>query len=162
MPLIAVAVYGAILIALVVGAYAWGRWKTVLWLGVVPWAALSLGADAAWWSGVWDRSGEYEPLPLSMFRDPHLDPLLLRGCCAWGGGAPRDGKARVRAPATPTVTRQCRLATCSSRGRSQGDLYDRRRSLLSGEARVGAVAGSAWTHQVRLPARHRQRRSHRR
>ena len=36
MPLIAVAVYGAILIALVVGAYAWGRWKTVLWLGASP------------------------------------------------------------------------------------------------------------------------------
>ena len=55
------------LVALAAGAYMWGRWKAVLWLGVVPWAALSLGADAAWWSGLWDRTSEYEPLPLSMF-----------------------------------------------------------------------------------------------
>jgi hypothetical protein len=67
MPSIAVAVYGAVLLALAAGAYAWGRSKAVLWLGVVPWASLSLAADAAWWSGLWDRSGEYESLPLSMF-----------------------------------------------------------------------------------------------
>jgi uncharacterized membrane protein YhaH (DUF805 family) len=78
MPLMAVVVYGAMLLALAAGAYAWGRWKAVLWLGVVPWAALSLGADAAWWSGLWDRSTEYEPLPLSMF----VIPIWIPCCCA--------------------------------------------------------------------------------
>ena len=41
-----------------------------MWIGVVPWLALSLGADLAWKTGVWDRSGEYGPLPLSMFVIP--------------------------------------------------------------------------------------------
>jgi hypothetical protein len=80
MPLMAAVVYGAMLLALAAGTYAWGRWKAVLWLGVVPWAALSLGADVAWWSGLWDRSGEYEPLPLSMF----VIPIWIPCCCAAG------------------------------------------------------------------------------
>jgi hypothetical protein len=78
MPSMAAALCGGILLALAAGAYAWGRWKAVLWLGVVPWAALSLGADAAWWSGLWDRSDEYEPLPLSMF----VIPVWIPCCCA--------------------------------------------------------------------------------
>ena len=78
MPLTAVVVYSAMLLALAAGAYAWRRWKAVLWLGVVPWLALSLGADAAWWSGLWDRSSEYEPLPLSMF----VIPIWIPCCCA--------------------------------------------------------------------------------
>lgn len=78
MPLMAVVVYGTLLLALAAGAMAWGRWKAVLWLGVVPWAAVSLGADAAWWSGLWDRSSEYEPLPLSMF----VIPIWIPCCCA--------------------------------------------------------------------------------
>ena len=48
MSLMAVVVYGAMLLALAMGAHAWGRWQAVLWPGVVPWAALSLAADAAW------------------------------------------------------------------------------------------------------------------
>src|SRR3954453_12118688 len=78
MPSTAVAEYGAILLALAACSYRWGRWKAVLWLGVVPWAALSFGADAAWWTGLWDRSGEYEPLPLSMF----VIPIWIPCCCA--------------------------------------------------------------------------------
>jgi hypothetical protein len=77
MSLTAAALYGGILLGLGAVAYGWGRWKAVLWLGVVPWAALSLGADAAWWSGLWDRSGEYEPLPLSMF----VIPIWIPCCC---------------------------------------------------------------------------------
>jgi hypothetical protein len=73
-----IAVYGVILLALAAAGYAWGRWKAVLWIGVAPWLALSLGADAAWWSGLWDRSGEYEPLPLSMF----VIPLWIPPSCA--------------------------------------------------------------------------------
>src|SRR5215210_6287688 len=92
MPVMAVVVYGASLLALAAGAYAWGRWKAVLWLGVVPWAALSLGADAAWWSGLWDRSREYEPLPLSMF----VIPAWSAGCGAGGavGGTVRRARER--------------------------------------------------------------------
>ena len=75
---VAVIVWAAILLALAAGAYAWASWKAVLWLGIVPWAALALGADLAWWSGVWDRSGEYEPLPLSMF----VLPIWIPCCCA--------------------------------------------------------------------------------
>ena len=77
MSLTGVVVYGATLLALAAAAYAWGRWKAVLWLGVVPWATLSLGADVAWWSGLWDRSSEYEPLPLSMF----VFPIWIPSCC---------------------------------------------------------------------------------
>jgi hypothetical protein len=101
MPLMAAAFYGGILLALAAGAYVWGRWKAVLWLGVVPWAALSLGADAAWWSGLWDRSGEYEPLPLSMF----VIPIWVPCCCATVavGTAVRRARerTRARAPASP-------------------------------------------------------------
>ena len=78
MSLTAIAGLAAVLLALAAGAYVWGRWKAVLWLGIVPWAALSLGADAAWWSGLWDRSSEYEPLPLSMF----VIPIWIPCCCA--------------------------------------------------------------------------------
>ena len=45
---------------------------------IVPWAALSVGADVAWWGGLRDRSGEYEPLPLSMF----VIAIWIPGCCA--------------------------------------------------------------------------------
>ena len=41
--IVSFSVYGAMLVALAAGAYTWGRWNAVLWLGVVPWAALSLG-----------------------------------------------------------------------------------------------------------------------
>jgi dolichyl-phosphate-mannose--protein O-mannosyl transferase len=78
MPVTAVVALGVVLLALAAGGYAWGRWLAVLWLGVVPWAVLSLGADAVWWSGLWDRSGEYEPLPLSMF----VIPIWIPCCCA--------------------------------------------------------------------------------
>jgi hypothetical protein len=78
MPFSAVVSCGAILLAITAGAFAWGRWTAVFWLGVAPWAALSLGADAAWWSGIWDRSSEYEPLPLSMF----VIPIWIPCCCA--------------------------------------------------------------------------------
>ena len=78
MPFTAVVFYGGMLLALGAGAYAWGRWKAVPLLGVVPWAALSLGADFAWWSGLWDRSSEYEPLPVSMF----VIPIWIPCCCA--------------------------------------------------------------------------------
>jgi hypothetical protein len=89
---VAVAACGVILVALAAGAYVWGRWKAVLWLGLVPWAALSLGADAAWWSGLWDRSGEYEPLPLSMF----VLPLWIPSCCAVVALATAVSRARGR------------------------------------------------------------------
>jgi dolichyl-phosphate-mannose--protein O-mannosyl transferase len=78
MSLTAIVVLGAVLLALAAGSYAWGRWTAVLWLGVVPWATLSLGTDVAWWSGLWDRSDEYEPLPLSMF----VIPIWIPCCCA--------------------------------------------------------------------------------
>jgi hypothetical protein len=73
-----VAFLGAVLLALAAGGYAWGRWKAVLWIGVAPWLAFSLGSDLAWWSGLWDRSEEYEPLPVSMF----VIPLWIPACCA--------------------------------------------------------------------------------
>ena len=50
-----------------VGGYWWGRWRALLWLAVVPWFVVSLLADVAWGVGLWDRSSEYEPLPLTMF-----------------------------------------------------------------------------------------------
>ena len=72
-----VAVLAAILLVLAVAGYAWARARAVLWLGVVPWAIASLGADAAWWSGLWDRSDEYEPLPFSIF----VIPIWIPACC---------------------------------------------------------------------------------
>ena len=69
---------GAILLALAVVGYLWGRARAILWLGVVPWAAGALLADAAWWTGLWDRSDEYEPLPLSMF----VLPIWVPACMA--------------------------------------------------------------------------------
>ena len=72
-----VATCAAVLVAVGGGAYVWGRWKAVLWLAVLPWAVASLGADAAWWTGLWDRSEEYEPLPFSMF----VIPIWIPCCC---------------------------------------------------------------------------------
>jgi dolichyl-phosphate-mannose--protein O-mannosyl transferase len=83
---------GAVLLALAAGGYAWGRWKAVLWIGVVPWLTLSLGADAAWWSGLWDRSEEYEPLPLSMF----VIPIWIPACCTAVAVAVALRRARLR------------------------------------------------------------------
>ena len=56
--------------AVAAGSYGWGRWVAVLWLGALLWAGIAILADLAWASGLWDRSGEYEPLPLSMFMIP--------------------------------------------------------------------------------------------
>ena len=69
---------GAMLLAIAAGGYAWGRWRAVFWLGAAPWAVFALAGDAAWWSGLWDRSGEYEPLPASMF----VFPLWIPVCSA--------------------------------------------------------------------------------
>jgi hypothetical protein len=33
--------------------------------------------DTAWWTGLWDRSEEYEPLPFSMF----VIPIWIPCCC---------------------------------------------------------------------------------
>ncbi len=69
------ALLGGILVAAAVGGYRWGRWRAVFWIGAAPWAALSIGLDAAWMSGLWDRSEEYEPLPASMFVLPIWIPI---------------------------------------------------------------------------------------
>jgi dolichyl-phosphate-mannose--protein O-mannosyl transferase len=71
------AILAGLLLAIAAGGYAWGRWRAVGWLGVAPWAAFALATDAAWWSGLWDRSDEYEPLPTSMF----VFPLWIPLCC---------------------------------------------------------------------------------
>jgi hypothetical protein len=63
--------------ALVAGGYLWGRWKALLWLGTVPWLALSLLSDAAWMTGLWDRSDEYEPLPTTPFLVIFGLPVLI-------------------------------------------------------------------------------------
>ena len=65
---------GLLLLALGAGAYWWGRWRAVVWLGVVPWFTLAVVLDVLWQSGIWDRSDEYEPLPLSMFVIPFWIP----------------------------------------------------------------------------------------
>ena len=62
---------------LVAGGYFWGRWKALAWLGVVPWLTLSVLSDAAWMTGLWDRSDEYEPLPTTMFLVPFGLPILV-------------------------------------------------------------------------------------
>jgi hypothetical protein len=56
-----------LLLGLIAGGYAWGRWKALAFLGVFPWLALALLLDAAWMTGLWDRSEDYEPLPLTPF-----------------------------------------------------------------------------------------------
>ena len=63
--------------ALAAGGYLWGRWKALLWLGTVPWLALSLLSDAAWMTGLWDRSDEYEPLPTTPFLVIFGLPVLI-------------------------------------------------------------------------------------
>lgn len=55
------------LAGLVAGGYAWGRWRALTWLGVIPWLLLGLLFDAAWYAGICDRSDEYEPLPVTPF-----------------------------------------------------------------------------------------------
>jgi hypothetical protein len=55
------------LVGLVAAGYAWGRWKAVAFVGAIPWLALALLLDAAWLTGVWDRSNEYEPLSATPF-----------------------------------------------------------------------------------------------
>jgi hypothetical protein len=62
---------------LVAGGYAWGRWKTLAWLGAIPWVALALLSDIAWMTGVWDRSDEYEPLPTTPFLVIFGLPILI-------------------------------------------------------------------------------------
>jgi hypothetical protein len=62
---------------LAIGGYFWGRWKALLWLGVAPWLTLSVLSDAAWMTGLWDRSDEYEPLPTTMFLVPFGLPILV-------------------------------------------------------------------------------------
>ncbi len=58
------------------GGYAWGRWVALLWLGVLLWAVPAVVSDALWMTGIWDRSDEYEPLPVSMFVLPFGVPLM--------------------------------------------------------------------------------------
>lgn len=62
---------------LVAGGYAWGRWKALLWLGTIPWVALAVLSDAAWMTGVWDRSEDYEPLPTTPFLVIFGLPILI-------------------------------------------------------------------------------------
>jgi hypothetical protein len=62
---------------LVAGGYAWGRWKALLWLGTVPWVTLALLSDAAWMTGLWDRSEDYEPLPTTPFLVIFGLPVLI-------------------------------------------------------------------------------------
>jgi hypothetical protein len=62
---------------LVAGGYVWGRWKALFWLGVAPWLTLSVLSDAAWMTGIWDRSDEYEPLPTTMFLVPFGLPIFV-------------------------------------------------------------------------------------
>jgi hypothetical protein len=64
-------------VGLLAGGYAWGRWNALLWLGTVPWLALALLSDAAWMTGVWDRSDEYEPLPTTPFLVIFGLPILV-------------------------------------------------------------------------------------
>lgn len=97
---------GAILLALAAGGCAWSRWKAVLWLAIVPSAAGSLGADAAWWIGLRHGDQEYEPLPFSIF----VLSIWIPACCiAVGlGVAARRVRARRRrsaAEAEPQATR---------------------------------------------------------
>jgi hypothetical protein len=86
------AVLAVLAAAVAAAAHRWGRWRAVLWLGLVPWAGASLLADALWLSGAWDRSSEYEPLPLSMFVLPLLVPTLA--CAAAFGVALRRAAGR--------------------------------------------------------------------
>jgi hypothetical protein len=64
-------------VGLVAGGFFWGRWKALLWLGVIPWLTISVLSDAAWMTGLWDRSDEYEPLPTTMFLVPFGLPILV-------------------------------------------------------------------------------------
>jgi hypothetical protein len=91
---------------LVAGGYRWGRWKALLWLGVVPWLTLSVLSDAAWMTGIWDRSDEYEPLPTTMFLVPFGLPITI-GLVALGvavrkasgnGAFPASGNSRRSPP----------------------------------------------------------------
>jgi hypothetical protein len=68
----------ALLAVSAAGGYAWGRWRAVFWIGAVPWAVFAIASDVAWQSGLWDRSGEYEPLPASMF----VFPIWIPACAA--------------------------------------------------------------------------------
>jgi hypothetical protein len=69
--------------ALVAGGYAWGRWKSLLWLGTIPWVTLAVLSDIAWITGIWDRSDEYEPLPTTPFLLVFGLPILI-GLVAFG------------------------------------------------------------------------------
>ena len=95
----ATATMAVLVIAVAAGSYAWGRWIAVLSLGALLWAVPSLLADLAWATGVWDRSSEYEPLPLSMFVLPLGVPLF---CFAAATGVLLR---RARQPTTTSSTR---------------------------------------------------------
>jgi predicted MFS family arabinose efflux permease len=67
----------AILAAIAIGAFAWGRWRAVFFIGAAPWLILSLGFDAVWMLEISDfREDEREPLPLSMFVIPFGIPTF--------------------------------------------------------------------------------------
>jgi hypothetical protein len=90
-----------LLLGLVAGGYAWGRWKALAFVGAIPCLAPALLLDAAWLTGVWDRSDEYEPLPSTpfvlVFGVPSL-PAWWRSASPYGRQfSPRA----VRAPAGP-------------------------------------------------------------
>jgi hypothetical protein len=65
------------LAAIAIGAFLWGRWKAVFFVGVAPWLILSIGFDAVWMLEIWDfRADEREPLPISMFVIPFGIPTF--------------------------------------------------------------------------------------
>lgn len=91
------------LIGLVAGGYAWGRWKALVFVGAIPWLALALLLDAAWLTGVWDRSDEYEPLPSTPFVLVFGVPLFA-GLVALGV-AIRKAVQPLRRPSAGTAAR---------------------------------------------------------
>ena len=84
-------------LGLIGGGYAWGRWKALAFVGVIPWLGLAILLDAAWLTGVWDRSEEYEPLPSTPFVLVFGVPLLV-GLVALGVAV----RKAVDPPLTPS------------------------------------------------------------
>ena len=88
---------GVLAAAVAAGSYAWGRWIAVLWLGAFLWAGSPCSPTPPG-RAAWDRSGEYEPLPLSMFMIPFGVPLF---CAASAAGVAARRAARPRRRASP-------------------------------------------------------------
>ena len=91
----------AVLVGIAVGAYLWGQWKAVFFIGVAPWLILSVGFDAVWMLEIVDfRDDEREPIPVSLIVIPFGIPAFAAAAVSGVAlrRAVRPGSTRPAAP----------------------------------------------------------------